>query len=296
MELRHLRYFVTVAEELNFGRAATRLNMSQPPLSQQIQQLEADMGVPLFYRTNRKVELTDAGKVFLEKAYKILREVEKARDHTRKAYLGEYGKLAIGFTGSTLYDLIPLLKSYRAKYPLVDVLLYQKGTVDQLLDLHEERIHIGLICTPIERNNLNIAVIRRQQFVAVLPTTHPLAAENRPIDIEELADETFIMPPREVGSAYYDTIMDIFHKVGFIPKVTTAHVSISVAPLVSTGLGITLVPHSLQNLPVNGVVYKELTNTTSMIETAVAWRQNDRSPVVDMFLSLVGDYYKTTVR
>ncbi|ANX11645.1 LysR family transcriptional regulator [Fictibacillus sp. WQ 8-8] len=292
MELRHLRYFVTVAEELNFSRAAVRLNISQPPLSQQIQQLESELGVPLFYRTKRKVELTDSGKVFLGKAYKILFEVEKACDHTKKAYEGKYGQLVIGFTGSATYDFIPLLQSYRAKFPLVEVIVHQMSTPEQVLALNEERIDVGLICTPIaiENSKLNISPIRRQHFIAVLPETHKMAKKKFPLEIRELAEDTFIMTPRQEGSVYYDTIMSIFHKVGFIPKITTAHVSTAVTSLVSAGMGVALLPYLLENLQMKGVVFKEITDTTTKIETAVAWRHNEKSSIVDPFITLVKEF------
>jgi DNA-binding transcriptional LysR family regulator len=292
MELRHLKYFITVAEELNFSHAANRLNISQPPLSHQIQQLENEIGVSLFNRTKRKVELTEAGKYFLEKAYKILREVERACEQTRKVYQGEFGELVIGFTGSATYDLIPLLQSYRARFPLVEVIVHQMSTTEQLRALNEERIHIGLICTPIinENSNLNIMSIRRQHFVAVLPENHILAKNNSPLDLRELAEDTFIMTPRQEGSVYYDTVMGIFHKKGVYPKITTAHVSTEVTSLVSAGIGVAIVPYLLKNNQKNGIVFKEINDTSSNIETSVVWRNNEKSCIVNPFITLAKEF------
>lgn len=290
MELRHLKYFVTVAEELNFTKAASRLNMSQPPLSQQIKQLENSIGVKLLERSNRTVELTDAGRAFLEKAYKILIDIEKAREYTRKIYKGEKGQLSIGFTDSALYDMIPIIQSYQSVNTEVDITMDQMSTVDQLKALQEEEIHIGFICTPIQKSNLHIIPIRKQKFVVVLPKSHKLAQSDIPINIQELVDDTFIVTPRKVSPVYYDTVMSIFHKMSFVPKLTiTAHISTAVIALVSSGLGIALIPSSMKNLQITSVVFKEL-DFSPTIETSLAWRFNEKSHVVNSIVALVKQY------
>lgn len=291
MELRHLRYFVAVAEELNFGRAAARVNISQPPLSQQIQQLELELGIQLFMRTNRKVELTQAGVVFLENAYKVLNQVENACEQARKAYLGEQGQLIIGVTGSALYDLIPLLQSFKTRYPQVEVVMHEMSTPMQLKALSAGTIQIGFACTPIKDDDVVVHPFRKQNFIVVLPTNHPMAEADTPIDIRALANDTFIMIPREVGSVYYDTIIGIFHKAGISPPTTlSAHISVAVSAFVSAGLGLALVPQSLKQLTVNGVIYKEISDTSTVIETAVIHRKADYSHVVASFIHFVDEF------
>ncbi|MED3150925.1 LysR family transcriptional regulator, partial [Bacillus thuringiensis] len=150
MELRHLQYFVVVAEELHFGRAAARLQMTQPPLSQQIQQLEKEMGVTLFSRTKRKVELTEAGEMFLKEVKKAFEQIEKAVEVAQSAQRGEVGSLSIGFVGAAIYDILPsIVREYRKKFPRVSVALHELSTPDQVHALHDNRIDIGFLRPPI---------------------------------------------------------------------------------------------------------------------------------------------------
>jgi DNA-binding transcriptional LysR family regulator len=288
MELRHLRYFVTVAEELHFGNAARRLNIAQPPLSQQIRQLERELGVSLLDRTKRGVQLTDAGKVFLEKSREILAEVERARETARQVSRGEAGRIIIGFTGSTMYDLLPLLHSYRDKYPLVDVVLRRMGSTEQAESLHKGAIHVGLLCTPVDSNSLNFIPIRQQRLMAVLPQSHPLASRQSPIAVHELKEDAFIISPREAGSSYHDVVLNTCHQAGFVPKIAMeAYEFETIVALVSIGVGVALLPHSFQEFQVQGVVYKELEESYCMLETSVAWRRDEKSCVVKRFIDMV---------
>jgi DNA-binding transcriptional LysR family regulator len=178
MELRHLRYFVTVAEELHFGRAATRLAIVQPSLSQQIRQLEDELGFPLLYRTKRYVELTDAGKVFLVEARQVLAQVREAKHTAQRAYRGEVGRLVVGYISSSTYDLLPLmLRVYRERFPAVEVALRELTTQEQLRALEEEYIQVGLLRLPISAPLLHVEVVRREPIVCVLPEEHPLATD-----------------------------------------------------------------------------------------------------------------------
>src|SRR5690625_2131059 len=154
MEVRNLKYFIAVAEELNFTRAAKRLNISQPPLSQQIKILEENIGVKLLDRTNRNVNLTDAGRAFLEKAYKDLVDLEKAKEYTSKIYKGEHGQLTSGFTGAALSDLIPIIQSYQKKYTETEIYMHQMSTHEQLIALPKEEIDVGLLVSPIKKSQL----------------------------------------------------------------------------------------------------------------------------------------------
>ena len=176
MELRHLRYFVAVAEELHFGRAAIRLFIAQPSLSQQIRQLEEELGFPLLKRTKRSVELTDAGQVFLVAARNILAQVQEAKRAAQRAYRGEVGRLVVGYISSSTYDLLPvMLRAYRERFPHVEVALRELTTPTQVRALEENELQIGLLRLPISTPLVNVEVVRREPIVCVLPEEHPLA-------------------------------------------------------------------------------------------------------------------------
>lgn len=294
MELRHLKYFVTVAEELHFSKAATRLNIAQPPLSQQIRKLEEELGVSLFYRTKHKVQLTDAGKAFLGHAYQILNQVEVACDTARRADRGETGQLVIGFTGTVMYDIFPkILQNYRTRYPFVNVIPHQLATTDQVQALMNKKIHVGALCTPVESTSLEIKVVHHQPFILALPETHPLASTNAPCHVYKLAEESFIMTPRKVGSGYYDRIINICYRAGFSPNVTQeAHELQTVISLVAAGMGVALVPSSTKNIHIKGVVFKEITETDVTVETAFVCRRDESSHVVASFLTMVEEFLR----
>ncbi len=180
MELRHLRYFVAVAEELHFGRAAQRLQMAQPPLSQQIRQLEQELGVELLYRTKRTVRLTEAGLAFLHQARQILVQSEQAIEVAQRASRGEVGRLAIGFVGSATYSLLPTaVRSFRHQFPDVRLMLHEMTTSEQIEALHDDRIQVGFIRPPISDDKLSVETVLQESFVAVLPEAHPLATQTR---------------------------------------------------------------------------------------------------------------------
>src|SRR5262245_26825869 len=180
MELRHLRYFVVVAEELHFRRAAERLHMSQPPLSQQIRALEAEVGATLLLRNQRKVELTAAGAAFLERAREILAAVEDAALEARRVQRGEVGRLAIGFVGSAMYSFVPdLLRAFRERYPDIQLRLQELGTSEQLRQLENGRLDVGFMRTPSTRPELRAETVLEERVVAALPDAHPLAARAR---------------------------------------------------------------------------------------------------------------------
>ena len=203
MELRHLRYFVTVAEELHFGRAAQRLQIAQPPLSQQIRQLEEELGVQLFHRTKRSVQLTEAGQLFLEEACQILTRAEQAIQIVQRADRGETGRLTLGFVGSATYSVLPVvLKVFRKRFPEVLLSLHEMTTTQQVQALHEDRIHLGFVRPPIHEQELMIESILKEPFVAVLPKFHRLANETQ-ISLRSLANDPFILFPRYLGSGFY---------------------------------------------------------------------------------------------
>jgi DNA-binding transcriptional LysR family regulator len=288
MELRHLRYFVAVAEELHFGRAASRLFIVQPSLSQQIRQLEEELGFPLLKRTRRSVELTDAGRVFFVSAQNILAQVQEAKRAALRAYRGEVGRLVVGYISSSTYDLLPaMLRAYRERFPHVEVALRELTTPIQVKALEENELQIGLMRLPINTPLVNVEVVRREPIVCVLPEEHPLAARER-IAMPMLAHEPFVLQSRQHGGGYYVQLMKLCLAAGFSPnvvqEVTETH---TIVGLVAAGIGISLVPQSIRNIRSEGIVYRELEGTATMTEIALAWRRDaQHSAIVQNFLTV----------
>lgn len=293
MKIRHMKYFVALAEELHFGKAASRLNISQPPLSQQIKQLETNIGVILFKRTKHKVELTNAGKVLLDEAYIILEQIDKAIKKTVKTEKGESGELILGFSSHSMFDVLPIILSdFYHKYPLVNVKVKQVSTSEQIQALNKGEIQAGLLCPPINDTSLCLKNIYEQKLILALPIDHPLNTNSNSIDIDCLNQYPFIMTPRNIGPGYYDNVISICFDVGFSPNIiqeaNDLHTCIS---LVSTGMGIALVPASLKQYRKEGVVYKDI-NTHKTIKTTIAWHQNNSSKVLENFLKIANDIFK----
>jgi DNA-binding transcriptional LysR family regulator len=289
MELRHIRYFVAIAEELNFNRASKRLHIAQPPLSRQIQQLEEQVGVRLFYRTNRRVELTHAGKAFLEKAYQMLDLVEDACDTARMSARAEHGKLVIGFTG-TGENILPIVQMYRAKYPSVNLDLQLMGTTAQIHALQGNKIDVGLLTPPVNSEQLIVKNYMHVPIQAMLPEKHPLAMKGEPISIIDLANESFVITPRVIGPGFYDVVTKICHQAGFSPKITVeTHDIQTVISLVSMGMGVSLSAKChTQN---TGVVFRELVDTSITLDLAISYRHDEKSEVLHSFLDMFFDYY-----
>lgn len=288
MEIRHLRYFVAVAEERNFSRAAERLHMAQPPLSAQIRQLEDEIGVRLLARTTRSVELTPAGGVFLEQARLLLERAETAAEHARRAARGEMGRLRLGFTGSATYELLPALtRAFRERHP--DVVLELTGemlTPAQVEGLLAGRLDVGFLRPPVHAAGLEVHVVRREPLIAVLPAQHRLA-EHRRVRLAELAGEPFVTYPSQWRSVVYDAVVEACRASGFAPSVKLeVRETATLVSFVAAGLGVALVPASVRHLEVTGAVTRPLRGTTTMVELAVAWRAGDTSAVLARFLAV----------
>jgi DNA-binding transcriptional LysR family regulator len=287
MELRHLRYFVVVAEERHFGRAATRLHIAQPPLSAQIRQLEADLGVALFTRTTRKVELTPAGEEYLLRARVILASVDAAVAEVGRVAAGEQGRLAIGFTGSATYELLPsLVRVLRSEFPRISLDL--KGEMlspDQVTALLEKTLDLGFLRPPVRHPDIEVRVLRREPLVAVLPQTHALAS--RPaVRLAALRDEPFITYPSQRRSVVHEAVLDACQDAGFAPARTQEVAETStLVSFVAAGLGVALVPASVQHLQITGARYLPLAGTTREVELALATRAGDRSPYLACVLA-----------
>jgi DNA-binding transcriptional LysR family regulator len=282
-----LHYFIAVAEELHFSRAAQRLCISQPPLSQQIRGLEDELGVKLFERTKRQVQLTQAGKVFLDRSYQVLAQLEQAIEATQQIGRGEVGRLAIGFVGSATYTVLPeILRVFRSQFPAVELRLHELTTQEQIQALHHKQIDIGIVRSAISEPGLRAECILQESLVLALPETHPFSAQTQ-VSLSTLASELFILFPAKMGPIFYEQIIHICQQAGFRPQVAQEAVQMqTIVGLVAAGLGIAFVPASLQNFHRSGVVYRPLQEQTPKTGLYLAWRQHDPSPAIGAFLDL----------
>jgi len=287
MELRHLRYFVTLAEELHFGRAAERLHMAQPPLSQQIRQMEAELGFQLFHRTKRTVQLTEAGQVFLEESLRILRQLEQAMQRGRQISRGEMGQLAIAFVASAAYNVLPeVLRAFRAAVPGVTLQLQELTTEQQLQWLKEGRIDVGFLRPPVLDDTFSSEIIFEEPLMVTLPVTHRLALSEK-VSLRELVREPFILFPRSQAPGLYDQIISLCQQADFSPIVAQEAIQMqTIVSLVAAEMGIAIVPASLQNLQRTGVVYKAVEELTPKVAIAMMWRSRDTSPATQRFLEV----------
>ena len=288
MELRHLRYFVTLAEELHFGRAAEKLHISQPPLSMQIRALEGELGVMLFNRTQRHAALTQAGHALLQEARQILARVEQTVLITRRAGRGEIGELAVGFISVADYNVLPVvLREFRRKFPLVNLTLREATTDAQIRDLIAGRLDVGFLLPPVTEAALESVSILREPLIAALPEKHPLAKKAGKLALEKLKDEPFILFPRTNAPGLYDDVVNCCKAAGFSPRVEQEVIQMqTIISLVSAELGVALIPASLTNLRRTGVIYKPLKQQTPLTEIHLAWRRGDELPALRVFVDL----------
>ena len=287
VELRHLRYFVAVAEELHFHRAAERLHISQPPLSQQIRALETELGVELLRRNRRRVELTEAGTAFLGEARAILTRVQQAGDLARRVARGEVGKLSVGFVGSAMYATLPeILRAFRDEHPDVELQLRPFPTAPQLEALRDGRIDVGFLRPPVGSSGLEIETIQRETIVVALPRSHPLA-HAQSVGITQLQNETFVLLARTESPGVYDSLALTLSELAGNPRaVQEADDMQTLIGLVAAGIGVALVPISVSLLHRPGVVYRPLSGRAPTVELALAWRSGPLSPVVAAFLAI----------
>lgn len=286
MELRHFRYFVAVAEELHFGRAAERLHMAQPPLSQQIRQLEVEIGFALFRRTKRSVQLTEAGQLFLDRVRVIFAQVDQAIEIGRQASRGDLGQMVVGFVGSAAYNVLPpILQSMRTQVPGVGLELRELTTVQQLQWVAEGNIDVGFVRPPVNLPGLESEVIFQEPLMMALPECHPLC-QDETVAVRSLRNEPFIQFPRVLAPGLYDPIISLCQQAGFSPNVVQEAIQMqTIVSLVAAEMGVAIVPASLQNLQRQGVVYKPLAEVTPLVAIALVWRKFP-SPVVQRFVEV----------
>lgn len=293
MELRHLRYFIAVAEEGHITRAAERLGMQQPPLSQQIRALERELDVQLLRRKPRGVELTEAGLALLADARAILAHIDHAFATTRRTARGEQGRIAVGFTSSApFHPFVPrVIRAFRDTYPLIALTLDESGTTELIDDLRNERVDAAFIRTPVtDPLGVTVNPLLEEAMLVALPSAHPLAQGDAAgtLPLAALAAETFIVYRRRSGPGLYDAIFAACHAAGFSPQVgQEAPRIVSTLNLVAAGLGIAIVPASLQRMQMDGVVYRRVKGAQPRAPLLLATRRGDTSAVVRRFLDLV---------
>jgi DNA-binding transcriptional LysR family regulator len=291
VELRHLRYFAAVAEELHFGRAAQRLHIVQPALSKQIASLEAELGLQLFHRTKRRVTITDAGRALYEDVRVILQRVDRAVETAQMTAAGQIGSLDIGFISPAMWSVLPsVLEKHHRRLPDVRFRLAELSSVAQVAALRDGTLDAGFVRMPMrDYDDVEFTVVHRERFVVTLPDRHP-AARHTSLDLAELATEPFIFVPRRVEPGYYDRCIALCQAFGFSPTIVEEGTGpTAICGMVATGLGITLSPASILNAPWPGVVFRELDRAGLELELAVATRREEPSAALGGFMATVDE-------
>jgi DNA-binding transcriptional LysR family regulator len=288
MDLRQLRYFVAVAEERHFGRAAQRLHMSQPPLSMQIKALERELGIGLLERTSRRVALTDAGRVFLERAKAILGAVEQAREVARGAERGLQGRLEVGFISSASLSLLPpSIRLFRERFGGVELELKELTSAQQIDALYEGGIRVGLVRLPLRAPGIRFEPVLEERLVVALPSGHALESLDR-VSLESIADLPLIFFTRQLIPGFHAQIVELFQRVGAFPKVAQHAVHLqTIVGLVASGVGIAILPSSAEQVSREGVVYRALDVPDATSWMGLAWVEGDESKLVTNFIGTV---------
>lgn len=292
MDLRHLKYFIAVAEEQNIGRAATRLHISQPPLTRQIQQLEEELGVRLLTRTPRGVELTQAGALFLEEARNIRAIVEQATERTQRAGQGKLGRLDVGIFGTAILDAIPkLLHAFRQAYPEVRILLHTMNKGEQIEALRQRRITVGFNRMIAPLPDIETKLVATEDLLLAVNHAHRLAAQES-VRFAELREHPLVLFPTGARPNFIDKVMTLCNDAGFEPQIShEVGDAITGVALAAGGFGLCLVPESATSLALPGVVYKRLTGLPSnaKVDLSCIYRRDDRAPILEAFLGVVDD-------
>ncbi|MCT6777696.1 LysR family transcriptional regulator [Streptomyces sp. CS7] len=298
MELRHLNAFLAVAEELHFGRAAKRLQMAQPPLSQQIRQLEKELGVQLFHRNTRSVRLTSAGETFLGPARTVLDDLDTAVRAARSAGIGEYGRVTIGFAGASSHETLPrLTRAVRAAHPGLELVMTGQTYANTALSrVADGSLDLGFVRLPVARPGVAHRVIDEEELVCALPSDHPLARrETVPLDV--LAGEPFVSFPANSGSTVRDAMTEACENAGFTPRIVQeAPDSYTILALVAAGVGVTLTVTSVQHIQQNGLVYRPLAGPAVRLRAALAWRADNPSAALRAVLAVAEEALPTPAR
>jgi len=288
MDLRQLRYFLTLADELHFGRAAEKLFIVQPALTKQIQGLENDLGVKLLNRSKRKVELTSAGKYFQEEIKQIVEKLERVKSQTKLVQEGNKGELRIGYVGSCIHTFLPdMLTLLHEQNPQIQTYLNEMTSSSQRIAIENGDLDIAFLRNPLPNQNLGQHLIFSETFSLIVPEKHPINAENFK-GVHQLKHEKFILPPKNDGELYYQLQLSICEQAGFTPII--AHETVhghTVLNLVDHGLGITFLPSSFQHVTTANVKFIELENIPQKAEITAVWNLQNPNPSLNRFLDLV---------
>lgn len=290
LETRQLRYFAAVAEELHFGRAAARLHIAQPALSRQIQRIEQQVGTTLFERTQRRVELTPAGAVLVERAQHLLDELGKAEQAARRASEGEIGTLVLGFIHSSTYGLLPgILQRFRNVKPDVELDLREMSMAEQANALARGTIDIGLTRPTKFSADVETQSIFRENFLAAVPSHHPLAS-SASVKLIQLADERFVMFPPRTSPLLNTSVMRMCERAGFAPRIAQTATQVhTVIGLVSANMGVAIVPASAKNLHIKGLAFLHIEDNPPPVEVILAWSRQHDTPVLRAFRTMAQD-------
>jgi len=284
MDLRHLRYFVAVAEELHFGRAAARVHIAQPPLSRQIRSLEDELGFRLFDRNRNGVALTAAGKVLLADVRALFESLEHTLTRARQAARGELGTLRIGYVGSAVYTGLPdIVRAFRTRVPGVVVSIRQMSPTEQVAALLDARVDLGFARGPVHEPSLRARTVFEEELVAALPLGHPLTTRKL-IALPKLANEPFLIASRARGPGFHDHILTVCRKSGFTPRIIQEGSHLDILSLVAAGMGVALVPASLREIRERDVEYRPLKEHPKTQLLALT-RTASSSPVLAEFMA-----------
>ena len=291
MELRHLKYFVAVAEEMHFGRAAKRLHIAQPPLSQQIMNLETELGVKLFDRARRTIQMTDAGIYFLKEAQQLLLHVERAAETARRIYRGQAGRLIVGFVGSVVHTFLPEgLRLFRERFPDVELVLQELNTAEQIRSLHARRIDVGFLYPDAQDSMLASQTLTQTPLMVVLPKKHVLSGR-KSLHIRELAQEPFIANTRSSEPVVRDAFISLCHSAGFSPRIAQEAGNVqTVLGLVASGLGVCLLPDFIKSIRRPGVRYIPLSGSPPTVKLAAVWHSDNSSTLVKSFVTVIESF------
>lgn len=288
MELRHIRYFLAVAEERHFTRAAAKVGIGQPPLSQQIKDLEAEVGAPLFHRLAHGAELTAAGEAFLESVKQMPLLAERAVKAARRAFRGEIGTLRVGFTASSAFNAVvpAAIRAFRRAYADVELMLEEANTTRLLAGLQDASLDAVFLRPGIAGSEgFQLRLLSEEPMVVALPSGHPAVAAKQ-INLATLRDEKFLIFPRPIGPTLYDTIIEACRKAGFEPNIGQFAPQIaSVINLVAAELGVSIVPASMSQLQIAGVTYRPIEGDAPTARIALAHRRGETSTVVRNFVA-----------
>ena len=291
IELHHLRYFVAVAEDLHFRRAAERLHIAQPALSRAIKWLESELGATLLLRTTRNVALTDAGRIFLHETRLALAQIERAQSLAQSAAAGEAGRLTVAYMDFAINGPLPaILNAFRASHPGVTIDLAHMWTERQREAIVAGDIDIGFLIGPFSAPGIDSLTILRERFVAVLPEAHPLA-HKRSVSLADLSAEPFILGASAYWGPYRRLVDELCLGAGFTPRVVQeAHNSDGIFGLLAAGLGVSIYVEGARNFALRGCTIRPLKGLDANIETAAVWRSDNPSPVIANFIEAIAAY------